>query len=141
LITVSSRLRFYQVLWAISAIIGICADTLPASDFVGHPHWRKVVWVPFTGAPFSLLDIIENVLLLVPFGFFGMLSGYAGRSKVRLVIAGMLLGAAGEFYQVFCHNRYPSITDLLCNTTGAFIGAVLGTVGTPWRRQRSLRPG
>jgi len=33
-----------------------------------------------------------------------------------------------ELFQVYCHNRHPSLTDLVSNTTGGLIGAFLSNV-------------
>jgi VanZ family protein len=45
----------------------------------------------------------------------------------RPLLLASLLGLCGsasiEFYQLFCHNRVPSTTDLLTNWAGTVLGA------------------
>jgi hypothetical protein len=42
-------------------------------------------------------------------------------TTVVLIAAGVSLSL--EFFQVFCHNRTPSMTDVICDTIGGCLGA------------------
>ena len=42
-------------------------------------------------------------------------------------LAGLLLSVTCELYQVFSPVRFPSMTDVLMNTIGAFVGAAMGS--------------
>ena len=108
---------------------------LPLSDFQGHAHWASVTWVPFLGPVDNLRDVVLNVMVFAPFGFLFA----QGRPAIRLFAllgglgAAVLLSAAGECYQVFCHNRFPSATDVASNSLGASCGFVLCAVRDRFR--------
>ena len=95
----------------------IVAIVVPWTSFEGHTHWDRVQWIPFRPPPaVSLTDVGANLLLYVPFGFFG-------RGSVWVVVglaAGLSL--ATEWSQLYSHGRFPTATDLLMNVTGASIG-------------------
>lgn len=104
---------------------------LPAGNFRGHAHWYLVTWVPFTDKVLKWRDLAGNVLLFVPFGLTCPLGATRSRA-VRLVLVGalaLLLALGVEAYQVYCHNRFASATDVLFNLVGAMLGARFGSVG------------
>jgi glycopeptide antibiotics resistance protein len=102
----------------------------PLNNFVGHPHWEAIHWIPFQDfVPDKniLMDIIGNI------GWF-MITGYllhywmgedssSFRSIATVVIITAGVSLSIEFFQVFCHNRTPSMTDVSCNIIGACLGA------------------
>jgi glycopeptide antibiotics resistance protein len=116
----------------------------PLNNFVGYPHWEAIHWIPFQDfklIPNILIDIIGNI------GWF-MISGYllhywmGGGSSSFRSIATVVLIAAGislslEFFQVFCDNRTPSMTDVSCNIIGACLGAYFSE---QYRSTPSLEP-
>ena len=122
----------YLILWmSVILTIGI----LPLSNFVGHSHWEYIKWVPSAvdlRSPEYLLDIgtdfIANTMLFVPFGFFlSRLLGSYPLSRRFIVVAavGGCLSLSIELYQVYCHNRFPSIFDVVTNVSGALLGVYL----------------
>ena len=116
------------LLWiSIAAAVG--AMTLPLSAFTSHPYWERIVWIPFSDPRGGLLDDVENVVLFAPLGFF-LAGQWRNRPFVigRVLICGAALSACGEFYQVFCPIRYPSVTDVMNNSLGAFLGALAGNL-------------
>jgi glycopeptide antibiotics resistance protein len=120
-----SRLK-WQTLWFLWTVVIGAVTTLPWSNYVGHPHWDKVSWIPLYGRPPVVSDIIGNVVLFVPFGLF-LAFWLANRPKWQLclmvlALAGLVSGSA-EYFQVFCHNRFPSATDFCANLLGALFGA------------------
>ena len=88
-----------------------------------HSHWARVQWIPFVSPPIRLRDIVANTVFYVPFGYF-FVRGTRNSSVGRTVMAAMLLSAATEVTQVYSHGRFPSTTDLLCNSAGAYLGAL-----------------
>ena len=107
-------------------ILGI--TVLPLANFVGHAHWDQVDWIPFHIDRLDFYDMVGNVAMFVPLGYF-LRRAVLVRSR-RLAWTLILLFAAGlatglEFYQVFCHNRVPSTTDIVSNFFGAIIGAAI----------------
>jgi glycopeptide antibiotics resistance protein len=116
-------------LWLFWGTVILLTGILPLSNFVGHPQWDSIRWFITTDNVWDrkfLLDIVLNIGLYVPLGFF--YARYAlttGRiNPTRGVLFAFLLSGSIEFYQVFCDHRFPSMLDLLNNTTGAIIGVV-----------------
>jgi glycopeptide antibiotics resistance protein len=108
----------------------VVVTTMPWSTYyVGHSHWARVEWVPFSKT-FRPLDLLLNILLFVPFGYsaFATLGSEAARSmgrrnQIGIVAAAFLLSLAVELFQVYCHARLPTMTDVISNTGGALLGA------------------
>lgn len=126
---------------AVILFVILMVTVRPWYGFVGHSHWSNVEWIPFSHGlrPF---DCVANVLLFVPLGAvltWGRTGGggpplqggrirwgSAGAAIARATIAGALLSMAIELYQVYCHGHFPTMTDVLTNTTGTWLGAWLG---------------
>jgi glycopeptide antibiotics resistance protein len=100
----------------------------------------------------SRSDLLTNILLFVPIGFF-LLGAVANRSRtlaavwlvpVMLVCAAISCGI--EFGQIFIRGRTPSWNDILAQIAGTAIGSVLwlaaGTFVIDWlgeaRRSQSM---
>lgn len=105
---------------------------LPLSNFVGHSHWEYIKWIPTVDdlrSPKYLVDIftdiVGNTALFFPLGYL-LSRAFAHSSPARqLIVAasiGGILSLAIEFYQVYCHSRFPSIFDVFTNVAGAVIG-------------------
>jgi VanZ family protein len=85
---------------------------------------RSRVWT------ISTWDLISNILLFVPFGFLlvtvSVISPYPLTTKLLLAGAGaLLLSCTVETAQLFL-PRAPSVVDVLINTSGGLVGALLG---------------
>jgi len=105
----------------------IVLAVFPWGDFQGHTHWQKVGWIPFVSPPVRLFDIVANALLFIPFGAAVMVNNRRRGRKALAVatFAGAVLSFSGEAAQLYSHARFPSATDLVCNTFGALLGATL----------------
>ncbi|MCI0417928.1 MAG: VanZ family protein [Acidobacteria bacterium] len=114
-----------RALCFVSTAVIMGVTTLPWSDYTGHAHWNQVRWIPFSERTLVASDSVLNVVLFVPFGFFLMMSLSGGQSS-KNVFATLVLAAslslAAEYFQVYCHNRVPSATDVCTNVLGAGIG-------------------
>lgn len=134
-------------------IVILMVGTLPLKNFVGHSHWEYIKWLPTAQdlrSPAYLLDIasdlIGNTLLFFPLGYF--LSRLLNSSKpVRHMLlagtVGALLSLSIEFYQVYCHSRFPSVFDVVTNVTGTLLGVLIGRSRTKtamMERNRALTP-
>ena len=124
----------YLILWIVFILL---VGVLPLRNFVGHAHWEYIKWVPIPTvedlrSPKYLLDIssdiIGNALLFLPLGYF-LRRLLTSSSPIRqlLIAAGIggTLSLSIELYQVYCHNRFPSIFDIITNVTGTLIGVRL----------------
>jgi glycopeptide antibiotics resistance protein len=117
------------ILWIVLILL---AGILPLNNFVGHAHWEYIKWVPTAEdirSPKYLLDIffdmIGNTALFFPLGYFlSRLLTSSSPSQRWLLAAGIggTLSLGIEFYQVYCHNRFPSIFDVITNVTGTLMG-------------------
>jgi glycopeptide antibiotics resistance protein len=106
----------------------------PWFGFVRRPQWYDVNWVPFADPADKPKDLLQNVLLFVPFGW-----SYASGRMKRTALAGALalafvVSAAAESTQLFSPERYPSMTDVLM----ALLGTALGFSGAFAWRNREL---
>lgn len=118
----------WRFLWLSCLLIIIWVTTVPGNVFVGHSHWFLVKWIPFQGFQLSfdyLTDLAGNLLLFAPLGYSQLhLHSRLSRTGVPGVFAvAVLLSLSVELFQVYSHGRAPSVTDVLCNSVGAWLGA------------------
>jgi glycopeptide antibiotics resistance protein len=114
----SRRIRIAFAVW-VGVILLI---VMPWGSFQNHAHWDQVLWLPFLSGPIRIRDIIANVFFYVPFGVL-----YIRRFRTgvrRAVLAAVVLSLVTELTQVYSHGRFPSTTDIVCNTIGACCGAM-----------------
>jgi VanZ family protein len=76
-----------------------------------------------------LADGILNLCLFVPVGFTLMLRS---RSPFRAIGLGLVLSTAIEIAQVWIPGRDPALSDLVFNTAGTALGALLGLRPRSW---------
>jgi len=79
----------------------------------------------------SIPDMVSNVLLTIPLGFFGFL--WFGRNNnpqrwARWFAVGALLGLLSEMIQLGISQRVSGITDVLNNGLGALFGAIAASL-------------
>jgi hypothetical protein len=87
----------------------------PIDEFEWTASWRK--------------DVIENILGFMPFGFVlcGLfaLSRPRGQAILMATLVGGLLSLTVESLQYYIPRRDSSLTDVLTNTTGSLLGALI----------------
>jgi glycopeptide antibiotics resistance protein len=96
-----------------------------------HDRWNFVNWNPFmlvTGEATPVTDVVINIAFFLPLGFIGFhaqqrRSLWAG--VARSALTGLALSAAVEAMQFFTPSRNPSTSDVMTNTAGALLGALL----------------
>ena len=126
----SSTAKTWERLGVVWTLIILCITTMPWSNFTGHSHWQQVRWLPFSEVCVNLWfagDVLGNILLFVPLGWCVVLAQpYQWRNQLRrIVFAAAVLSLSVEFFQVFCHNRSPAMSDVCTNILGAVLGALL----------------
>src|SRR6187397_2566545 len=110
---------------------------LPNPDAVQYTGIVAVVarWFEPLGLPFEptyiVLEIHANVVLFVPFGILA-LTAFRWMRVWSATLAGLATSCLIEGVQLFLPTRYSTVSDLIANTAGALIGALL-VVG--WRRR------
>lgn len=127
----TSLMRSTLKTWTIWLLLVVLALTpvFSLSNFAGHPHWDQIHWIPFKNFTLSwnkLIDVIGNTLWFVVFGYL-LHYQLNWHSRPRWAIATVTAIAAAvsfsaELFQVFCHNRISSMTDVVCNVLGAGLG-------------------
>jgi hypothetical protein len=78
-----------------------------------------------------VMPIVGNILLFLPFGFLLFLSLHSEarptvQSYVLTILIGFSFSCAVEAYQYFLPTRVADINDIIWNSTGTFLGTVLG---------------
>jgi glycopeptide antibiotics resistance protein len=78
-----------------------------------------------------IVPIIANVLLFVPWGFLMFITLYTiNRPTMQTYVLTLLLGftftCVIEGWQYFLPDRVADVNDIIWNTTGTLIGAILG---------------
>lgn len=130
IITIQSSLKPRTGLLCFWLLVLFLIPLFPLTNFVGHPHWDAIRWIPFQDFSLTqnmLMDVIGNIGWFMIFGYLFHYwmgkdsSPFQSIAKVVLIAAGVSLLL--EFFQVFCHNRIPSMTDVVCDTLGAGLGA------------------
>ena len=125
------------LLWFLLVVLAL-TPLFPLTNFVGHPRWGAIRWIPFQDFSLTknfLIDIVGNIGWFMIFGYLLHYlvakdsSFFRPIARVVLITAGISLSI--EFFQVFCHHRTPSMTDVVCNTVGAGLGAYFSKLYRP----------
>lgn len=123
-----------RILALFSVTLGILLVTLfPSAAGLASGFERG--WQSFSGADFlanvrhvTFLDVVQNLLLFLPFGFlaasFIPRDGSGIGSPAWSCLAGVCLSLGVETMQTWIPGRYPSLSDVLLNGSGALAGAL-----------------
>ena len=110
--------RSRVLLWTM--LIVVCV--VPWMDVQNHSHWSRVQWIPFVTPPIKAVDIVVNIALYVPFGYWFV--RWKGRRRSALGVGcAAVLSLVTEWTQLYSHSRFPSLTDVTCNIIGTIVGA------------------
>ena len=139
-----------RLLWALFSLFVVYGTTIPFSFHAGlGPGIARINLHPLgmRAGDISTPDLLQNILLFIPFGFLGYISLHDKKSSLKLlalVAMGAGLSAFVEFLQLFSATRWPALSDVLFNTLGTAVGVasgmwlkgrVLGIKSNPaWRR-------
>jgi hypothetical protein len=86
-----------------------------------HFEWPSGPRIELAGDP---LDVVANIVLFVPLGFFYRIARPAAGSTLRVLAAGAVASLAIETIQYFEPARTPSPLDVATNAAGAWLGAL-----------------
>jgi glycopeptide antibiotics resistance protein len=85
---------------------------------------------------YSLVEKSANVLLFIPFGVAAALA-YPDKRWWQNAALGFAVSGCMELGQLlFLHNRFSSLVDVVTNSGGSVIGALLGTAALRTYQQR-----
>lgn len=105
---------FLGYLAAVVAVI-----TLAPFQFATPAHF-SAAWMVTDGG--WATDAILNVVLFLPLGF--LWQRMTGRQPIAALLLGLAVGASIESAQLFLAPRYSTMSDLLANGSGAWLGAI-----------------
>lgn len=98
--------------------------------FEAYPVARTLIWIPPIGRGL-MLDSVLNMLFYVPLGASAFLALRRGIPAFAAAIAlGALVSFSVEWMQLSIPSRIGNLADLLANTIGALLGAVVALVAT-----------
>jgi glycopeptide antibiotics resistance protein len=122
---------FFAFLW----ILGWGVFGFPRRRLSVAPRFDRLDWVTLFYV--NPRDVLLNFAYYVLFGIIATRLGV--RPPIAVGIAA-LLSALTEFSQLFSRSRYPTITDLVVNTAGAFAGILLVQALQRRRARQALLP-
>lgn len=116
-----------------TVIRNLCAGggnlTIPASFVLPSKPFLAAPWKEFAPTWDYVSDLIRNILGFVPFGFavcgYFSLGGRKPQALLMAVVLGAITSLAIEVAQAFIPQRESGLTDVLTNTLGAALGALL----------------
>jgi VanZ family protein len=139
--------------WLVLSCLMVFATLFPLTG------WRDLGLSPwaFLFAPpprwWTAFDLLSNVAGFIPFGVCGVLAVYPyirrGWAVMVVALLAMLLSGSVEALQTYLPERIPSNLDVMSNSLGGLIGALIGERCTPflmaegWRkhwREQWLQP-
>ena len=107
---------------------------IPASYRIPYKPFLKSPWREFYLNKAYLLDILVNIAGFMPLGFFFCMLISSSEASQKAVVATIILGALFsltiEVLQWFIPMRDSGTTDLITNTLGTVLGAMLCRWGT-----------
>ncbi|MGN7147491.1 VanZ family protein [Arthrobacter sp. SAFR-179] len=84
---------------------------------------------------YQFVEAVANVVLFVPVGFVGALS-FSEQRWWQIGAFGLLISGCIELGQLlFLHDRFASPSDIVTNTSGAIIGALLATLAVQTQKR------
>ena len=105
-------------------ILVIAIASGPWFGVVRDPQWDRVTWVPFRGFEDKPMDVLQNFLLFLPFGWSFVKSRRDGGGVAAAAAAAIAVSIAVEIPQLFYRLRDPSATDVFVAMWGSMAGAL-----------------
>lgn len=99
-------------------------------------------WVASFGLPyeptFTVLEVAANVVMFVPFGVLA-LTAFRWMRVWSATLAGLVTSGIIEGVQLFLPTRFSTVSDLVANTAGALLGALLVAAVRRGRQPHGVR--
>jgi VanZ family protein len=126
------------ILWGLFILYGTLLpfDFSASSDLIER-RLRQLWERPIRGVGGSWADVYSNVAFFMPWGFLlAIWQEKRGSSWWRALVLAMLTGAylsgSVEFVQLFAPRRTTSLIDMVANTFGSVVGAMIGWPLARW---------
>ena len=140
----------WWTLWLAYALFLLAATQYPFRYHFNADYFRlrtehiqsfpKIIIGNHTVSRRNLADYPVNLALFFPFGFFGYRAisdrfSNSGRGRpstgsgtvrlfLLLVLVAFIFSTGIEFLQLFTETRFATVSDVIDNTTGAFVGVL-----------------
>lgn len=126
------------------ALAGILFWPSPVDRPIDSALTHVIGWLHAHGLPqwfvgYRKIEFGANILLFVPFGVILTLRLPRRLWFFSVVIAAAVSGAVELAQGVFLPQRVPALSDIVANTSGAFLGALLVLFVWAVRRRRTRR--
>jgi VanZ family protein len=117
-------------LFCVLYLAGILYLSLYPWQFVAYPFARTLAWTPLVSRGL-ILDAVLNVVFYMPLGAAAFLTLRRIPSALAVAAAlGGLVSLSVEWMQLSIPTRVGNLADLLTNTIGALLGAVVALMAT-----------
>ena len=143
-LTLRRGARWFAAVYLVALAL-ITLSPAPMDDGTTGMINTVLAWLHDHGVPvwvnYELTEFTANIALFLPVGLLGVVLVGVDRWWLT-VLAGFLLSSAIELSQLlFLPSRFPTLFDVLANTTGAVLGALLAmlAVDAAASRRRSQR--
>jgi VanZ family protein len=122
---------------------------MPESFMVAQHSYLTSPWQEFEANWSYVWDVLRNIAGFMPFGFllcaYLCISGKSRRPIVLCILAGFVLSLFVEFVQAYIPQRESGLTDVITNTSGAALGALIARMDFVqrllWRRGTDIPEG
>jgi hypothetical protein len=102
---------------------------IPSYFQIPHKVMLKPVWKEFEATKAYFIDVVVNIVGFMPLGFvFGayfLLAHSRGKAILYATLAGGSLSFLIELLQAYIPQRFSGTTDIITNTLGTLLGAML----------------
>jgi VanZ family protein len=127
---VATLLNRRAALFCLLYLAGILYLSLYPWRFADYPVHRTLAWIPLVSRDL-ILDAVLNVVFYMPLGAAAFLALRRGLPAFAAAVAlGVLVSFSVEWMQLSIPSRVGNFADLLTNTIGALLGAVVALVAT-----------
>lgn len=99
-----------KVIWGIMVLVVVVLSLLPQD--------QTVIQVPFT-------DKVAHFITYMFLTFIALISSTQKHSVLMILALQILIGVCVEFAQSFTPDRTPELLDVLANSLGVLVGALL----------------
>ncbi len=125
-----------------AALAGILFWPSPVDRPIDGALMQLIQWLHGHGLPewfigYRKVEFAANILLFIPLGIILVLRLPRKLWWLAIVIAAVFSGAVELAQAIFLPARVPAWSDIVANTAGAFIGAILVLMVWSWSRRRA----
>ena len=141
--TTSHKIAVVLAIVYFAALAGILFWPSPVDRPIDGALTHVIMWLHSHGLPqwfigYRKIEFAANILLFIPFGIILTLRLHRPWWWLSVIIAAAVSGAVELAQGIFLPQRFPAWSDIVANTFGAFIGAILVLFIWALRRRQIL---